>query len=171
MKVQDKKPVPMVVIACIVKRSGRILLIKRGKPPYTSLLSMPGGKVEFGEHPVSAALRETEEETGLKCRFEKMLGVFSEVLEATSGKQHFIIFVCLLTAPSFEVKNSPEGETIWVEETKWHLIKPEVVPSDWIVVKDFLFEKNSQMEIREVKMCEKLRNDEVCYELEEFIAP
>ncbi|MBI4406661.1 NUDIX hydrolase, partial [Candidatus Micrarchaeota archaeon] len=134
MKVQNKKPTPTVVIACIVRHKGKILLIKRKKPPYAGLLSMPGGKVEFGEHPIAAALRETKEETGLEGRFEKMLGVFSEVLEAPQ-RDHFIIFVCLLTAPSFEVNNSSEGELVWIEENNWNSVKSDLIPSDWRIVK------------------------------------
>ncbi len=172
MEVQNKKPAPTVVAACIVAHGGKILLIRRAKPPFIGLLSMPGGKIEFGEHPVAAALRETKEETGLQCVFEKMLGVFSEVLALPNGgKKHVIIFVCLLAAPSFEVKTFDEGELKWVEESDWNSLKSEMVPCDWRVVKDFYFEKNSAMEIREIKMCEKLKEGNICYEMEEFISP
>lgn len=168
---QSKKR-PTVVAACIIRNSGKILLIKRAKPPYVGLLSMPGGKIEFGEHVVEAALRETMEETGLECKFEKMLGVFSEILQAPNGgKMYFIVFVCSLAAPSLEVRTSDEGELVWIDEGKWDEIKKAAVPSDWRIVKDFLFEKNSQMEIREVKMCAKEENGETCYSMEEFTSP
>lgn len=163
---------PMVVVACVVRHGGKLLLIKRAKPPYSGLLSMPGGKIEFGEHVVAAALRETMEEAGIGCKFEKMLGVFSEILEASNGgKMHFIVFVCSLATPSLEVRASDEGELVWIDESKWDEIKKVTVPSDWRIVKDFLFEKNSQMEIREVKMCEEVKNGKICYNLEEFTAP
>ncbi len=39
--------------------------------------TLPGGGVEFGEHPESAVVREVEEETGLKARVGALLGVDS----------------------------------------------------------------------------------------------
>ncbi len=168
----QSKKTPTVVAACIVCNGGKILLIKRTKPPFVGLLSMPGGKVEFGEHPVAAALRETKEETGLECKFDKMLGVFSEVLELPDGgKKHFIIFVCTLVAPSLQVKPSEEGELKWIDEVQWGGIENEMIPSDWRIVKDFYFEKNSAMEIREIKMCETLKEGKICYEMEECTSP
>ena len=40
--------------------------------------TLPGGGVEFGEHPEAAALRELDEETGLQCRLGELLCVDSK---------------------------------------------------------------------------------------------
>ncbi len=55
----------------VVVRDGRVLLIHR--PRYDDW-SLPKGKVEEGETPEEAALREVEEETGLRCELGRYLG-------------------------------------------------------------------------------------------------
>ncbi|MBB2913525.1 ADP-ribose pyrophosphatase YjhB (NUDIX family) [Streptosporangium becharense] len=51
--------------AVILDGSGRILLIRRGRPPGEGLWSVPGGRVEPGESDAEAVVREVLEETGL----------------------------------------------------------------------------------------------------------
>ncbi|TDC60001.1 NUDIX domain-containing protein [Actinomadura sp. GC306] len=45
--------------------SGRLLLVKRARPPGEGLWSIPGGRVEPGEDDPAAVVRELKEETGL----------------------------------------------------------------------------------------------------------
>ncbi|MFF0519305.1 NUDIX hydrolase [Actinomadura nitritigenes] len=45
--------------------SGRLLLVRRGRPPGAGLWSVPGGRVEPGEDDAAALVRELKEETGL----------------------------------------------------------------------------------------------------------
>jgi len=56
---------PMVGIGIILLRQGRVLLIKRGRPPAQGAWSLPGGAQELGETAEAAARRELLEETGL----------------------------------------------------------------------------------------------------------
>lgn len=44
---------------------GRLLLVRRGRPPGAGLWSVPGGRVEPGEDDAAALVRELKEETGL----------------------------------------------------------------------------------------------------------
>ncbi|MEV7121826.1 NUDIX hydrolase [Kitasatospora griseola] len=54
-------------IVCICEGVIRsVLLIERGKAPYKGLDALPGGHVDDGESPLAAAVRELEEETGVK---------------------------------------------------------------------------------------------------------
>lgn len=54
-------------------KDDEVLLIKRGNPPRKGEWSIPGGKIEFGESEIDAALRELSEETGIKASIEKKI--------------------------------------------------------------------------------------------------
>ncbi|MEZ5211798.1 MULTISPECIES: NUDIX hydrolase [unclassified Gordonia (in: high G+C Gram-positive bacteria)] len=54
--------------AVLVDDDGRVLLVKRGHEPEKGHWSVPGGRVEPGETPAQAAVREVREETGLDVR-------------------------------------------------------------------------------------------------------
>lgn len=76
------------VSTCLVSRAG-ILLVKRGKPPFMGLWSLPGGGVRFGEGLQAAARREVAEETGLVVDALNFV-TFHEVIEPNS---HAVIAV------------------------------------------------------------------------------
>lgn len=46
----------------------KVLSIKRGKEPFKGMWANPGGNIDEGERPIDAAVRELEEETGLKLQ-------------------------------------------------------------------------------------------------------
>jgi 8-oxo-dGTP diphosphatase len=55
----------------VVRRNGGVMLVHR--PKYDDW-SLPKGKLEEGEAPVQAALREVKEETGWTCELGRELG-------------------------------------------------------------------------------------------------
>ena len=57
-----RNPVPTVDI--IIEVEGKIVLIERKNPPHG--WAIPGGFVDYGESYETAAIREAEEETGIK---------------------------------------------------------------------------------------------------------
>lgn len=62
-------PWPARVVPCVGAvvhdPAGRLLLIQRGHDPHRNLWSLPGGRIEAGESPEEAVVREVREETGL----------------------------------------------------------------------------------------------------------
>ena len=60
--------------AVITDGTGRILLVRRGRPPGEGLWSIPGGRVEPGETDAAAVAREVREETGLAVTVGALLG-------------------------------------------------------------------------------------------------
>jgi ADP-ribose pyrophosphatase YjhB (NUDIX family) len=65
---------PGVGCGAAIVRDGRILLIKRLKPPEAGCWSLPGGKVDFLERVADAVVREIREEIGVAIAIERPLG-------------------------------------------------------------------------------------------------
>jgi 8-oxo-dGTP diphosphatase len=55
----------LCVGAVVHDAAGRLLLVRRGHDPHAGLWSLPGGRIETGESPEQAVVREVREETGL----------------------------------------------------------------------------------------------------------
>jgi 8-oxo-dGTP diphosphatase len=72
---------PKVAAAVLVKRDGRVLLVRRVNEPYRGLWTLPAGFVDAGEDPARAAERECLEETGLSVHAER-------VLDVIAGREH-----------------------------------------------------------------------------------
>lgn len=68
---------PKVATGVVAARDGKILLIRRDHEPRMGEWSFPSGFVDAGEPVEVAAIREAWEETGLRVRPERLLGVFS----------------------------------------------------------------------------------------------
>lgn len=60
--------------AIVHDADGRLLLIRRGRPPGEGLWSLPGGRVEPGESDAEAVVRELSEETGLRVEPGSLIG-------------------------------------------------------------------------------------------------
>lgn len=69
---------PKLTVDAVIILNGKIVLVKRKKPPYKSRFALPGGFVEIGETTEEAVVREVCEETGLSIQIIKLLGVYSE---------------------------------------------------------------------------------------------
>jgi 8-oxo-dGTP diphosphatase len=68
---------PKIVAGVIPVRDGKVALVRRAMRPSRGAWVFPGGYVDRGEAVEDAALRETWEETGLRVRLERLLGVYS----------------------------------------------------------------------------------------------
>jgi 8-oxo-dGTP diphosphatase len=66
---------PKVVVAALIEDGGRVLLILRDIEPGKGLWGMPGGYVDWDEHPERALIRECAEEVQVRVEPLEMLPV------------------------------------------------------------------------------------------------
>jgi 8-oxo-dGTP diphosphatase len=110
---------PVLAASVAVFRDGRVLLASRGKPPWVGLFSLPGGHVEADETLGEAALRELQEEVGVKA---KLIGLVTpiELIEREADgrvKHHIVIAAHAARWVSGEPQTGPEAREIrWVTE-------------------------------------------------------
>jgi ADP-ribose pyrophosphatase YjhB (NUDIX family)/N-acetylglutamate synthase-like GNAT family acetyltransferase len=76
---------PVVGAGALVETEGRVVLVRRGVEPKAGYWSLPSGYVEADELAEAAAVRETQEETGLEIEIEDLLGVYSFGREPQTG--------------------------------------------------------------------------------------
>ena len=72
----------------ILNNEDEILLAKVSRGFFTGCWTLPGGFVDYGEHPRDAAQREAMEELGVSISIPDPLG---EVSEPTIGKSEYIV--------------------------------------------------------------------------------
>lgn len=108
---------PVVGVGGVVIREGRVLLIRRGKPPLVDRWVIPGGTVELGETLEQALVREMEEETALRVEPLELLAVFDRIERDPHGVvYHFVILDYLCRWCSGEARaGSDAREVAWAE--------------------------------------------------------
>jgi len=84
--VHYQNPVPAAGSLVVVE--GCVLMVQRRYPPCVGGWTLPAGFVEWDETPEQAAVRETEEETGLRVEVGSLFGVFPWTHEFRDGLAH-----------------------------------------------------------------------------------
>lgn len=105
-----------VVTGGFIFKDGKFLIVKRAENDtfFAGFWEIPGGKVEYGEEPDTGALRELEEEVGLKVKLISPISVinYGELVRDIQYIQ--INYLCEL-ADHQEVKLSGEhSDYKWV---------------------------------------------------------
>jgi 8-oxo-dGTP diphosphatase len=91
----------------ICKRDGRILYVRKPKARW----ALPGGKIEAGETPEQAAVRELREETGLEDL---------DLLYLAEYEKDKVVHYIFMTMLSPAAKPSPQNE---IAACKWSSLK------------------------------------------------
>ncbi len=99
----------------------RVLLARHVSPQGESTWTLPGGRVEHGEDPFDAVIREVAEETGCDAVVERLLGVDSRVIPAADRSpglpehQNVGVFY-LVRITGGQLRPEPGGE---IAESVW----------------------------------------------------
>lgn len=104
---------------CLIRQADQWLLLNRQKQPAMGMWNGVGGKIEAGESPTEAVIRETFEETGLTVPDVQFAGTILLQAEATVG-----IYLFLADLPPDQQLTTPvatrEGILDW-KQLDWIL--------------------------------------------------
>ena len=97
-----KYPRPAVTADCVVmtkETTPQVLLIERGFDPYKGCWAFPGGFMNMDETTEQCAIRELEEETGLKVTDLQQIGAYSKVDRDPRGRTVTVAYLIVIDAP------------------------------------------------------------------------
>ena len=84
---------PYLAVSAAIIRDGKVLIVRRARPPAYGVFTLPGGGVEAGETLREAVIREVKEETSLDVEPVGLAG-FREVIGRDRDgnvERHFVI--------------------------------------------------------------------------------
>lgn len=97
-----KYPRPAVTADCVVITSEevpRVLLIERGEEPFKGCWAIPGGFLNMDETTEQCAIRELEEETGLKIDQANQIGAYCKVDRDPRGRTISVAYLAIVERP------------------------------------------------------------------------
>lgn len=99
------------VVAGVLERDGKVLICRRrADQPHPLKWEFPGGKLEAGESPESALVRELREELGIEAEIGRELMRYEF---AYSGKQPILLIFIAVAAWRGEVQNRIFEAIFW----------------------------------------------------------
>ncbi|GGJ05444.1 7,8-dihydro-8-oxoguanine triphosphatase [Alicyclobacillus cellulosilyticus] len=101
-----RMPAVLRYTICFIRHGDDLLLLHRRRPPNRGLWNGVGGKIDPGETPVAACVREVREETGLVLPAVRFRGIVT-----WDGAEGMYLFTA--EAPVREVLPCDEGELAW----------------------------------------------------------
>ncbi|MBO6558812.1 MAG: NUDIX domain-containing protein [Pseudomonadales bacterium] len=120
MSEQDSRPtVTRIGSYGVIEDGGKMLLCRLSENvrKYQGWWTLPGGGLEFGEHPEEGMIREVEEETGLIVRATSLLGINSFTIAGEQDDFHSIQIIYSTEVVGGELRNEIDGTT---DLCQWH---------------------------------------------------
>jgi len=100
-----------MVVAAVIERDGRVLIAQRKRTGQHPLKwEFPGGKVEPGEAPEAAVVRELEEELAIHARVEQEIVRYEHPYP---GRPAILLIFFAVTEFSGEPKNLDFEQIVW----------------------------------------------------------
>lgn len=107
------RPGPIeLCVGAVAVDDGRLLLVRRARPPAEGSWSLPGGHVEVGETMAEAVVRELHEETGLVGVCDDLIGW----AERIGDRRHLVIldFEVTILDHAAPVADDDASDVAWV---------------------------------------------------------
>ena len=101
---------PQIGIGVVVWRGDKVLLVKRKNPPRAGEWALPGGKQEWGETIMAAAVREVREETGLDITPLGIITALDAIAKGKEGKIQHHYTLIEVTAEAGEGEARPGSD-------------------------------------------------------------
>ena len=92
-------PRPAVTADCVVitkETEPKVLLIQRGNEPFKGQWAFPGGFMNMDETTEQCAIRELEEETGLRVTEIQQIGAYSKVDRDPRGRTVTVAYLAII---------------------------------------------------------------------------
>jgi ADP-ribose pyrophosphatase YjhB (NUDIX family) len=108
---------PYLAVSAAIIRDGRVLIVRRARPPAYGVFTLPGGGVEAGETLRDAVIREVLEETALAIEPLGLAGYREAIARDADGRveRHFVILPFAARWLSGEVALNEElAEARWL---------------------------------------------------------
>jgi 8-oxo-dGTP diphosphatase len=112
---------PFLAVSAAIVRDGKLLVVRRARPPAHGLYTMPGGVVEAGETLEEAVTREVREETGLTITSVALAGFRETIVRDDQERveRHFVILCFAAYWRAGEpVLNEELSEARWLDPTE-----------------------------------------------------
>ena len=101
------------VVAITKEKEPRVLLIQRGFEPYQGCWAFPGGFMEMDEATEECAIRELEEETGLRLDSMVQVGAYSKVDRDPRGRTITIAYLAIVDEPLSVIAQDDDAKAEW----------------------------------------------------------
>ena len=109
---------PILAVSAAIIRDGKVLIVRRARPPAGGLYTLPGGGVEPGETLFEAVMREVREETALKVEPVGIAGYREAIGRDAAGRveRHYVILPFAARWLAGEpVLNEELSEAMWLD--------------------------------------------------------
>ena len=111
-----KYPRPAVTADSVVMTNEpqpKVLLIQRGADPYKGAWAFPGGFMNMDETTEQCAIRELEEETGLKVAKVHQIGAYSKVDRDPRGRTITVAYLAIVDSTKAVIGQDDAAKAEW----------------------------------------------------------
>ena len=111
-----KYPRPAVTADSVVitkETEPKVLLIERGEDPYKGCWAFPGGFLNMDETTEQCAIRELEEETGMKIQELQQIGAYSKVDRDPRGRTITVAYLAVIDSPYEVIGQDDAAKAQW----------------------------------------------------------